>query len=49
MIVEPCDANTPEEREELLVKYRTALKRVKEVLEDDDVIDRIMGKYDKKK
>ena len=49
MIVEPCDANTSEEREELLVKYRAVLKKVKEVLEDVDVINRIMGKYDKQK
>ena len=49
MIVEPCDAETAEERDELLVKYRSVLKKVKETLEDDDAINRIMGKYDKQK
>ena len=49
MIVEPCDTNTSEEREELLIKYRAVLTKVKEVLENEDVINRIMGKYNKQK
>ena len=43
----PCDAKTPEEREERIVKYREVLKKVKAILEDDEAVSKIMEKYDK--
>ena len=48
MILEPCDAKTSEERKELLLKYRGVLKKVKEVLEDDNVINRIINRKKQK-
>ena len=47
IIVSPCDAATTEEREELHVKYREILKKVKTFLEDDDAVNKIIEKYDK--
>ena len=47
IIVEPCNAETREEREALLKKYKEILRKVKEVLEDEDAIKSMMDKYDK--
>ena len=47
IIVRPCEENDPELKEQLLVIYRTTLIKVKDVLEDDDAMKKIMAKYDK--
>ena len=47
IIVSPCCAATPEEREERIIKYREVLKKVKAILEDDEAVSKIMEKYDK--
>ena len=47
IIVRPCEENDPDLKEQLLVTYREILKNVKDVLEDDDAIKKIMTKYDK--
>ena len=43
----PCDAATPEERQEKIIRYREVLKKVKAILEDDEAVSKIMEKYDK--
>ena len=46
MVVEPCRAESLEEKEENLIKYRQSLKKVQDVLEDEDAIKGIMDGYD---
>ena len=47
IIVEPCKADTPAEKEKLLLKYRKVLQKVQCVIEEEDAIDKIMNEYDK--
>jgi hypothetical protein len=47
IIVEPCEAQSTEEKDALMIQYRETLRKVKEVLENEDVVNKIMEKYDK--
>ena len=47
IIVKPCMAESPEEKEKMLVSYRKILRKVQDVLEDEDAIKKIMGNFDK--
>ena len=47
MIVVPCTAETQQEKEKLLVKYQKILRKVKDVLEDEDAVKEIMSRHDK--
>ena len=46
IIVEPCRLSG-EEREEKFKKWTEVLSKVREVIENDEIIDRIMAKYNK--
>ena len=47
MIVKPCQAESIEEKEETIIKHRLILKKVQDVLENEDAIKKIMDGYDK--
>ena len=47
IIVTPCTANSPEEKDEILIKNRHVLRKVQDIMEDEDAIQKIMEKYDK--
>ena len=47
IIVQPCTAESQEEKERLLVKYRQILRKVQDVIEDEEAIKKIMDKYGK--
>ena len=47
IIVTPCTANSPEEKEKALIKNRQVLRKVQDIIEDEDAIQKIMEKCDK--
>ena len=47
IIVKPCEGKSQKEVDEMLGKYREILSKVKDVLEDEDQVNKIMNKYDK--
>ena len=47
IIVKPCEGKTQKEIDEKLTKYRAILSKVRDVLEDEDQVQKIMDKYDK--
>ena len=47
IIVEPCKADSQAKKEKLLVQYRKVIAKVQEVIEDEDMIEKIMNQYDK--
>ena len=47
IVVQPCQVKDPKEKDALLAKYQTILRKVKIILEDENEIKKIMEKYDK--
>ena len=47
IVVEPCEVISQEEKEALLAKNHIVLRKVRDVLEDEDLVDKIMKKYNK--
>ena len=45
--MEPCKADSPGEKEKLHVHYRKVIAKVQEVIEDEEIIEKIMKQYDK--
>ena len=46
-IVEPCKGKTPKEKEAKLAKHHIVLRKVSDVLENEEIVKKIMAKYDK--
>ena len=49
ILVKPYETEFPEEKQAYLKKYGEILKKVRAVMEDAEVIEEIMGKYNKEK
>ena len=47
IVVEPCEVTSQEEKEALLVKNHIVLRKVRDVLEDEDQVKKIMERYNK--
>ena len=47
LVARPCEGNSTEEIDMKLKKHQRVLQKVRDVLENEDVLDRIMGKYKK--
>merc|ERR1712082_536419 len=47
IVTQPCQVKDPKERDALLTKYQTILRKVKIILEDENENKKIMEKYDK--
>ena len=48
IIVQPVQAESVEKEQELLIKYREILRKVKHVLENEELVSEIRMKYNKK-
>ena len=49
ILAKPYESEFPEEKQAYLKKYAETLKKVRAVMEDDEIIKEIMGKYNKEK
>ena len=47
IIVTPCTAESQEEKQKILLKNQKILRKVQDVLEDEEAVQKIMAKYDK--